>query len=306
MWLGIEWVAIMVSMGSILASSYMVVLLRKLHVGPPLHDGRTRSRSNSGNAKTLALLQLCLVMFVTDGLYCLKFGASLTANVRARSLPGGPQPTPAGLCTLAGFVGQACGLATVLFNLAIALDLYRTVRAPFTHKTQAHVRGYAVAVLLAALAAGVAPLPADAYGDSGDGTCWIKPDYERLQYTFFVPLFITEALCVAVLLLFLRRSCEERWQRAGGQERRHFASSSLKGSQNDALTRRMAIFTSFFILSWLPQCVLRAWQWGHPREVPPQELVAAGLLTNSAIGLIDAFVRRKRWGTCGRGPEMVP
>ena len=112
-------VAIVLGWLSIVGSGYTVVLITQL-INP---RGLRRKRERSH-----AMLRIVRAMCLCDILFVTKFLATYHAPSDEMKW-----------CDLAGFMGQTFGLATILFNLVIAFDVYRMVRDPFNHKTAAWV-----------------------------------------------------------------------------------------------------------------------------------------------------------------------
>ena len=253
---------------SIVCCCFILVLLRRLVCS-------ARARADTRKAKNFAVLKLVGIMCIFDILYALKFATSLAVD--------GIASNPA-LCSAEAFVGQTAGLASVLFNGVIALDLFMTVRNPFSHRTERYLQHYIGFVIVTALIMGILPLAMDAYHDSGDGTCWIDSatrGHVLLQLTFFVPLLGMEVLSIGVVGYV---TWQAKWLHCG-------ARAGVPRNKMSLVVKRMMCFTAAFILVWLPQCVLRIGTWFSALGVKSIEpLVDIGLLTNGAIGIVDALV----------------
>ena len=191
-----------------------------------------------------------------------------------------------GWCRLMAFVGQSCASGTTTLNFCIAFDVLRIQRCPFRHKSHVWAPRYIAFCLSVALVSALAMLPADAYGITFDGTCWIIK--ENLQLIFWVPLLGYMAFCSFVLVLFWlnRRRGDAALGGGGGRK------TSMTAAVDPRIVSRMAVFTLAFVLTWMPETILFVML--HMGVPAPPALYVINALFMSALGSVNFFVWRKQ------------
>eukprot|EP01117_Protostelium_nocturnum_P017721 TRINITY_DN7267_c0_g1_i1.p1 TRINITY_DN7267_c0_g1~~TRINITY_DN7267_c0_g1_i1.p1 ORF type:complete len:714 (+),score=239.10 TRINITY_DN7267_c0_g1_i1:119-2260(+) len=108
------------------------------------------------------------------------------------------------ICYFQAIFAQFFGLASVTWNGMISLNLLFNMKNPFLN-TASYTKWYHLWTwgTSAATTIIMVVIGEQAFGKSGDGTCWVINDYRLL---FFVPLVIYFAISLVTLILAISRS----------------------------------------------------------------------------------------------------
>ena len=253
--------------------------------------GAVRRQHDSHGAGTRrpvgAILLLVGWMSLADTFWAVKFLWSYAIE----TVPG---PT----CTFLAVLGEFTSMTTVSFNFVIAVDVFLTERDPFRHKSAAMLSRYFLFVALVSVVTTAAFGAADCYGPATDGTCWVdtqKPHGTACESIFFAILLAYITFCVYVLLGFT-------WRHGCSRHRPHGRQRSPLGA---ALLTRMVIFTTAFVLLWVPETVffINA-KAGGPSNIT-EDLGKWQTLIIPLTGTINYVVWRKQLLALSNSPSAL-
>lgn len=243
---------------SLLASTYLCVLITQVLCG-------TRTHRSSARCNTLRMV--CALVAV-DAVLVGRYLIFILADVHL---------TAGMACDVTGVVTQFVATAHALLHMAIALDVFRSVRDPLCYKPDAWCRRYVGGALGAALLTALAPLfVPGAYSPSGNFEwCWLRED---MAWLFYALLFSSWGWCAFVVGYF------------AAKKRRAVRKGRLQALDvRRRLLRRMAIFGGLFVITWLPSVTTRACIWAGA-QISGRATVAVDYLMLATIGIVEALV----------------
>lgn len=178
-------------------------------------------------------------------------------------------------CLAQSIAAQFFGLASISWNAMISLNLLVQLRNPFAN-TAGFAKFYHIWVWLLAASTTAVMVIAQAYGVSGDGTCWISNTKYRLM--FFTPLLAYFLISLTTLLVAVVRMRNIQ--------------AVMSTDASTKVVFRMALYVLTFIVFWSGPLLHRTVQYFAPDSTTAQStaLQYMDAIGASAQGFVNGLV----------------
>lgn len=207
---------------------------------------------------------LVLLLSICDFMFALKFAITsiLPNSISYQDITA--------YCIGQAVWAQFWGMASISWNGIISLNLMANLRKPFLD-TSKWGTYYHLWVWVLSGVTTILLVVLNMYGVSGDGTCWIKGDYNLFRLVFFIPLLAYFVLGASAFMIGLSST----------------RSLSEESSVRTRMVFRMFFYTSVFIICWSGPLAHRFTQYWR---VYSDVFIYADAIGQSVQGFANALV----------------
>ena len=207
---------------------------------------------------------------------------SISAALQSVSFLIGDIYTDNFLCEFQAFIMQYFGWATLLWVVAITINLIMVLKE--IESTKYEKWFHAVCWLLPLLWACL-PFYENSYGPAGIW-CWIKRDATMLRFgTWYIPIFATIFLMMLAYVYIVVSVLKRKGSWTGTFNQQEENDKAMLARE----VKPLAAFPLIYLLSGIPTLIYRIDDAIHPHLLPQYSLLIFSVITSPLVGALNAI-----------------